>query len=300
MNKHFYNPDHIEAFLENKLSQAENIQFQTELEKDPLLKNEVDLQEDIIESLKSSRKMELKNRLNNIEVSLNPSYTGIKVAASIVLSGLIGWGIHSYMNNEIPSADITNPSTTEVTALADQPSDEKPESIIFKNEELTVSEKISSPVISEQNTKAITSAPSKKTTTVVTETIGKVESKPARTPQLIEQLETETFHSEDNFTIPEGKVAQITENRSGIDVSVDKNSDKQFHYKYHDNKLFLYGNFDSKTYEILELNTYNGKQVYLNVDDNYYLLKSNQLEAAPLNKITDKKLIGDLNKFSNK
>jgi hypothetical protein len=293
MNNHFYNPDHIEAFLENKLSQAEKLQFRSAMEKDPLLKNEVALQEDIIESLKNVRRLELKNRLNNIDVALNPSYSGLKIAASVVLAGLIGWGIHSYLNSDTNGNDqkISNPSS-ELSAATENNSREE---IIFKNEEA----KNSGELTGENNNenKISSSKPSAKKS----ENPRKGDSPTSgKRPDLMDQVESESFQKEDNISLPEGKVAQIIENRTAFDVTVDKNSENKFHYKYHENKLFLYGNFDSKTYEILELNTYNGRQVYLLVDDNYYQLKANQLEPTPLQKITDKKLIGELNKFSGK
>jgi hypothetical protein len=71
MSETFYNPENIEAYITNKMSAGEKYLFENELAKDPLLQNEIDLQKDIVEALKSNRKAQLKDRLNNIEVNIN-------------------------------------------------------------------------------------------------------------------------------------------------------------------------------------------------------------------------------------
>src|SRR5437879_2635710 len=111
MSKTFYNPENIEAYITNKMSAGDKAFFQSELAKDPLLNNEIDLQKDIIESLKEHRKAQLKNRLNNIKIETAPTYTGLKVAASILLAGLISFGGYNYLSNTKKDNLNTNQNT---------------------------------------------------------------------------------------------------------------------------------------------------------------------------------------------
>src|SRR5436190_1701308 len=88
----------IEAYLAGKLNAADKLALEEGMTKDPLLKNEVELQNDIIESLKNSRKIQLKNRLNTID--MNTASTGVssavKIAASFITVGIVGAGLYYF------------------------------------------------------------------------------------------------------------------------------------------------------------------------------------------------------------
>jgi hypothetical protein len=288
MEKHFYNPENIEAYLDNKLSASERSFFENELSKDPLLQNEINLQKDIIETLKTHRKAELKNRLNNIEVGMDSSYAGLKFAASLLLSGLISYGIYSFVSNEKESNVTITENYKELQAIDSKKTEVKNTTAANASETANVSKESET----KKNT-GTTATPTNNTAITV-----KKGNRKFTAPQAIENLETDQIQKDENTKLPDGKIAQVTETKSEIDVSIDDSNDKKFHYKYHDNKLFLYGNFNSQTYEIIELNTYKGKQVYLYYNNDYYQLNSNKLEISPLQKITDKEKIEELNKFN--
>jgi len=93
-----FKEEHIEAYLTGKLNAADKVALEEGMKNDPLLKSEVELQNDIIESLKNSRKIQLKNRLNNIDVSATTGVSSaVKIAASFITAGMIGAGIY-YMS----------------------------------------------------------------------------------------------------------------------------------------------------------------------------------------------------------
>lgn len=295
MNKNFYTPENIEAYLENRLSPGEKSLFESEIAKDPLLKNELNLQQDIIQSLKSYRKTQLKNRLNNIEVSMTPNYYGAKIAASILISGLLGLGAYSYFNNK---SETTISSPVAIETRIENPSKEStsPEVTLDNTSKNDV------PLAINENSKGVSDATTKNETKAIVKknSPGNSTTAPISTgsPKMVESFDNELFQSDNNVTLPDGKIAQTTESKSNIDITIDKSSENKFHYKFFNNKLFLYGSFDSNKYEILELNTYEGKQVYLYYDNSYFKLNSNQADVSPLSKINDKNVIEQLNKFN--
>ncbi|NJO00832.1 MAG: hypothetical protein HC880_03285 [Bacteroidia bacterium] len=67
MNKDF-DVNHIEAYLLDKLSREDKIAFQQLIEKDPILKHEIQFQHEIIEAICLQRKMELKDRLTKLDI----------------------------------------------------------------------------------------------------------------------------------------------------------------------------------------------------------------------------------------
>ena len=288
MDKNFYNPENIEAYLENKLSASQQAYFEGEIAKDPLLQNEMHLQKDIIDSLKEYRKTQLKNRLNNIDVSAGHSYVGMKIAASIVVSGLIGLGAYSYFNSNSEESNKSEANKEVVVNAPEKP--EKPSVVTDKavKENNTVNTETS---IQNETSRRRNNTERIQNTEISNEVVS---------PVIIENMEGDPVIKDDNGNIPDGKITQSTENKTaGISVEVDRKSDKKFHYQYFDNKLFLYGDFNAKTYEIIELHpSIGGKQVYLYYDNSYYSLDANQLEATALKKITDKKLIEELNKLN--
>ena len=56
MNKNLYSQENIDSYLTNRLSAMEKQAFEDGLAKDPLLKNEINLQADIIKSIQQARR----------------------------------------------------------------------------------------------------------------------------------------------------------------------------------------------------------------------------------------------------
>jgi hypothetical protein len=303
MNKPFYNQENIESYLANKMSAGDKARFENELAKDPLLKNEINLQKDIVESLKGFRKAELKARLNNIEVGMGSNYTGIKVAASIILASLLSFGSYYYFSG---NNNQSNQETENRSPVASNNSTESKNNIAP-----VVVEKNNTEVIEKTNAKTstkddviINKKKSPKVTNSADPSVKADEgSLPAfNSPEIKDQFgDIEKFQNETNIQMPKGDVGQTTDNHTINDLQVEvKNTKKQFHYQYYNHKLFLYGDFDSNPYEIFELNTKKGKELYLFHNNEFYGLKQGQTKVTPLQLIKDTEKLSALNALRNK
>jgi hypothetical protein len=311
MSETFYNPENIEAYITNKMSAGEKYLFENELAKDPLLQNEIDLQKDIVEALKSNRKAQLKDRLNNIEVNINTStaYTGLKVAASILLAGLISFGAYNYISFNKNQSENTIGANNNIA--------------LTNSEKINSSNTRSNEVIIIESTKAnktsIIGNETKKTTTSKNQTGSGITSKEAGpvTPVIIESNNLTPFNApqvndrydegdgiktDNKINMPKSDVGNAFGEGSldNLKVQTIKEKSHNLFYQYYNNKLFLYGDFDSKPYEILELNTIKDKQLYLYFESNYYNLKQNQMDITSLTVIKDKETFSSLEKVRNK
>jgi hypothetical protein len=305
MNKPFYNPENIESYLANKMSAGDMARFENELAKDPLLQNEINLQKDIVNSLKDFRKAELKARLNNIEVGLGSNYTGIKVAATIILASLLSFGSYYYFTG---NADQSNKETQNTPQFSPVASDNSSENKADNAPVITESKK--SEVIEKTESKAskkdvvINKKKSPKEIDHADPTVKAVDgSLPAfNSPEVKDQFgDNEKFQSEPGIQMPKGDVGETTDNHTIKDLHVEvKNTRKQFHYQYYNHKLFLFGDFDSNPYEIFELNTKKGKELYLFHNNEFYGLKQGQTKLTPLQVIKDSEKLSALNALRNK
>jgi hypothetical protein len=70
--------------------------------------------------------------------------------------------------------------------------------------------------------------------------------------------------------------------------------EEKYHYRYFNNKLYLYGNFDQEPYEIVELNNKGDRQLFLSYKNNTYVIEQNVTETAQLKKLNDKMLTKEL------
>jgi hypothetical protein len=304
MNKPFYNPENIESYIANKMSASDKVLFENELAKDPLLSNEINLQKDIVESLKAFRKAELKGRLNNIEVSIGSSYTGIKVAASVILASLLSFGTYSYFtsNNPQDSKEVTEKIALNNNSINNNNSTP---SVIEQN---TVNNTDSEIKVSKKDGIAIVNkAAKKKTSETDVKAPAKTEEQHIVLPSpnsldVKDKFEdNEKFQTENDIQMPKGDLGQATHQNNVTDLHIEvKNTKKQFHYQYYNNKLFLYGEFDSSPYEIFELNSKKDKELYLFYNNDFYGLKQGQTKITPLQLIKDNEKLEALKALRNK
>jgi hypothetical protein len=309
MNKPFYNPENIEAYITNKMPAADKISFQNELAKDPLLNNEIDLQKDIIAALKQQRKAELKTRLNKIQIDTTTNYAGLKVAASILLAGLISFGTYNYIssqknNRNTISSNNTVAGSSEKTITTN--SGESNNNVITENKTSkaasTNSNDIKGTVIAknELNDNASSTIATKAITRNKTAESG---DPVANAPEIKDRYdESDGIKTDNDIKMPKGDFSNTNDESSLDNLKIETIKDKNHNlfYQYYNNKLFLYGDFDSKPYEILELNTIKDKQLYLYFENNYYGLHSNQTEITPLSVIKDKGTLSNLELIRNK
>lgn len=281
------NPQNIDAYLSGKMDASEITAFENGLTQDPLLKQELDLQKDIVESLKGRRKAELMARLDSIDVSGLGAGAANTTAWKIAASVFIGAGILTagyLFTQEKPQEKITNKeisqkSTTKATEETNQNS--------ISTAPLIVTEDPQVPTEIVQQEK-YTKQTAKKSIPIIETHTDNVDPNPL-------PIADNDFHPDANVSMPNGNISQENPNiNSEIDVAVEAKSENKFHYKYYNNKLYLYCDFSSKPYDLLELNTKKNKELYLFFDNQYYELKSGQLEATALKPIKNSTIISQL------
>ncbi|WMJ75045.1 hypothetical protein RCC89_18020 [Cytophagaceae bacterium ABcell3] len=302
------NSELIDNFLTGQISAREKAAFEEAMKKDPLLKNEVEVQRDIVGSIKNARKAQLKDRLNQIEVpsvSSSSSLNGVKIAASIILTAVTGATIFLFTTNNdrqetaveaVPPSELIEP---EITYSEQQEQ--------FKEKAEPIEEEVEIAMAAPEETEEIATPKPlepKKTETPAKEKAPEVS---AEKSTALENLNfepemgniTEPSYSPDNsLELPSANPSQGTDLKvEGTDVKVSDSEKFKFHYKYYNNKLFLYGSF--KEYYLREFKPYSKKHMYLFFDEDIYEIKETQ-DIIPLEKIKDKELIQQLKQLKEK
>ena len=272
----------IERYLEHKMSTAEMAEFENALLHDPLLKNEVELQKDIINSIKSYRKTEIKARLDQINVNTVPQFGNLaKIAASVSITSMVIWGAFTYFNNEttdIVKIDIPDVQSTEmVEQLPDMPL------VQLSDEPVEVMEETPRPPINiAQNT------------TLEREFyIPKVQ-----VPDIMLNFEdTSPFIKDGDLDKATDANINTFDDAMSLEIKVQELPGRrnQFLYQNYEGKLYLYGRFSASPYELIELNTENGSRLFLQYDGSYYSIMPDQKDIVPLESISDSSLIKELN-----
>lgn len=307
-------------YLLGKLPAEEHAAMDAKIAADNHLQEEVTMQRDIMRALQEERRLELKSRLNNIEVGGAAggfsTALGLKLAAGVALMGIMSTGLYLYFN-DTASAEQTNLPVGII---------ELPEN----NQLLTYTIPVR-PAVAEgaetitteaapknkQAVNNIAAAPPKVATPTVDRPAATREASSAELPAAKKEDRKET--AQPNIQVQKPKVfsdfkdTDIAANNQQMEAPVDAMArnrqfsthtievtaqlhDKwDFHYQFYDSKLFIYGDFKSKPYEILEINTEGTTSYYLYFENNYYGLKSDQQKLSRLRKLTNEKLIKELN-----
>lgn len=328
MNKEFDNSEKIEAYLRNDLSLGEKAEFEERIARDPLLQNELTLQQDIIASLQDFRKAELKARLNRIDLTEGQA-TNVnllfyfKAAGTLAIVAMLGYGSMWLLNQpKSPEPALTEqpadkkvidsaPPQPKPSLTNSQPSPDNPSvSASAKNESLDkkVSGETEKPlqhtskpratqptrnVAEPTGSKAI--RPENQREDKQRESTGSVTKRPDPNSEA-KQLDTvekgENAVKKENEPILGGKISSGSgKGPGGLNITYS-NSPYKFHYT-NKGTLALYGDF-KKGYKKIQLN----EQEYLNFEDNFYFIEANQVDITPLIKVTDEELINKLRKIA--
>src|SRR5690606_21290252 len=110
--------------------------------------------------------------------------------------------------------------------------------------------------------------------TLTQESLANTENEAIKLPEIIRPDIVADFDDDfqkeyDDIEVLERRLAQMKEvTVPNIEIENDENTDYAFHYRYVDNKLYLYGDFKGIPYEILALNTAEKTQLFLKYDSN--------------------------------
>ncbi|MFC2123972.1 hypothetical protein ACFLU5_04095 [Bacteroidota bacterium] len=284
----------VEGYFEGSLSASEKADLEHQLEMDPGLKSEFDLQNAIIETIKETRRIELKSYLNNISVGwYHMIPNSWKVAAGITLFSvsslsaffLLEDTFKPELNNidlsqgteseQIETDKSTIPGIPEVTITIEETGKETYK-LIEEAEEI--------PAL-EVTVKEVT--PANVPMAVIPDMPSDFEeiSNPDPMPEISEELTT---------------FEPVTSSSSVLNMKTINDDKHQFHYTLSEGILLLYGNFKDSPYEIMDLYSSKGVQMYLFYKNNYYNLKKNTLKISPLELVTDASLITELDVLRQK
>lgn len=268
----------MDDYLSNRLNAEDKAAFEQQVQADPQLAQELNIQQGLVEGLKQARVVELKSMLNNIPVSPVSGGSSLltKVGTWAVVAGLVITGIYFFTTKEEETASGTK-------QIAEQTPEVQPET-----EEVPETQPEATPEKQEESVPAVTKTDKKKTSAEAKPEV--TEAKPTKPDVFVPADEADEATKEfERAEMENIKKAFVT---SSIVVETDTMSKKySFHYVFRDSKLILYGAFEKNVYEILEFIGDEKRTVVLFYKSNYYLLDIAKAEPTKLSPIRDQKLL---------
>lgn len=279
----------IEEYILGRLSPKETAQIEAAMAMDPLLKSEVSVQRAVISSLQATRKAELKARLSNLQTPSGSWWSAPKIAASLLLFLSASGSILYFMQEKLEKSTESKISLAPVSKDYENSNITKPinpeKSPLIENElqkkEIYKEEKVATKATIIKHTPQDTAIPN------------------VEIPDLDEDFES-IADLDKNIALPESGLnsSNIDGRNKTIEVKILEEKDN-FNYQYFNNKLFLHGDFNNIQYEVLELNTHNGKQVFLYFNDSYFSIAPNTFDITLLKPLLDPELKKQLDSLRN-
>jgi hypothetical protein len=289
----------LDDYLRNKLSAQDKSAFEEVLKKDASLQKELQVQQQVVNSLRIARAAELKQMLGNVPIPpIAAEPTGMtvvaKVAALLVAAGLIGGGLYAYYNSEeepAQSISADSPALQPVTSPSDksapQPADrieppvEQPD-VTNDDAAARAGAKVQSDANDTRRKTTDSVAPAARNVFEPTD-----EAK-ANEPATATDSNKGTAGTAGTFTTPS----------IAVEAGINGNNGKyNFHYQFKDNKLFLYGVFEKNLYELMEFFSNNKRTMFLYYKDNYYLLNEDDNKIKRLTPVSDQALVKKLKDY---
>jgi len=282
----------IDAYFDGTIKPTEKIMLENKIQTDPLLKAEFDLQQNIVSGIEATRKAELKQRLSAVDIGTPAGIvssaavkwiTGSLISVSLI-GGLLYWNIKD--KSSIIPLDIKFQDAIKWNTSVDL---NIPESKAFANEisqiETSVVENVKTKTnpVAELEKAEIASVESNESAKVKPQSLLSFEDEALFQQQQSEELERLDTH------------AILTETSSDTEIEIFAPViEEKYHYRYFNNKLYLYGNFEQEPYEIIELNNKGDRRLFLSYKNNIYTIEQNITETAQLKKLNDKMLTKEL------
>jgi hypothetical protein len=284
----------LDDYLRNKLSAQDKSAFEEMLRNDAGLQKEMRVQQQVVNSLRSARVAELKQMLNNVPITALPAEStgtsvAAKIAALLVVAGLVGGGLYIYYNSENESAQTIGTDSmalTPSTTPTDNATSSTTENVVPPATEGGDTDDTAATTPSESNdTKSANS---------------KVTDSVAPAPRNVFEPSEEIKSNEPAVPSDSGKgnAGTISTPSIAIEAGINGNNGKyNFHYQFKDNKLFLYGVFEKNLYELMEFFSNNKRTLFLYYKDNYYLLNEDDNKIKRLAPIADQALLKKLKDY---
>ena len=286
----------LDQYVSNRLAAQERTAFEKKLEADNSLRQELQVQQRVVEKLRQARVSELKTMFNNIpasELETDGTSVGTKVALWAAVAAVTGAGLYFYLTspNRDSSPDLS--AQEQVTNQVPQNAEQGETPAAPKDEEpATRGEEPSAQALNppSDNSENATDTPQLQN--------GVTAEGSAKGPQLDVFDPTEEDKQSSNAKSPVNVPESAPLHKSSIAVEFDsENKRYDFHYQFKDGKLLMYGTFEKNLYEIMEFFSDNKRTVFLYYKDNYYLLNEEDENVRPLTPINDPLLLKKLKDY---
>ncbi len=273
----------LDNYLSNRLNGDEAADFERKLNSDSELRQELKIQQSLIENIRLARASELKTMLNNIPIApIGQLGLLTKIGSWVVITGIVATSIYLLYINNI-SEVAKEPAPTELPI-----SEQSVDNTIPLPEAKSTKEEVKETIESVEN---IEKRSARKSTAVTTP--AKVKKPEVYDPTEEEKAEMVKKYEQDQLEII--SKAFVT---SSMEVVTENTSRKYtFHYVFKDGKLILYGAFEKNLYEILEFINDEKRTVVLFYKANYYLLDIKKEIPTILTPIRDRALLKKLSEY---
>ena len=278
------NSELIDNYLTNRLTDIERVAFEQQVASDLSLKADLDLQKNIVASIKNARAAELKSMLNNVSIGapVSSGFTSLKIAAGVIGAGLLIGSLYYYYQPK-GLTEVPNLSTSIQDSVQGNDSSESSKKLVPVEEP------------NKETKQQVADEPVKEKAVEI--------KKKTNIPSVVKQPKIDVIDptvevsSEDNHSTIESENSKSAITASHIQVDTDSSNKKyNFHYQFNNGKLQLFGPFDKSLYEILEING-DSHAVFLFFKENYYLLDEKQTQITKLPLIKDNTLIKKLKEY---
>jgi len=291
----------IDDLVAGRLSPTEASEVQSAIDTDSNLQREFEFQKDIQQSIVNARKAALKARLKNIDVNKIPQsrWEAMKPAIAFLtgFTGLILASIIAMPYIDDSALDATNAVTTvelqsenlsqypigpknskENESIPEVPAEVKQQAEV----DVAPEREVNQPDASEKTTDITTK------TTVNSKSVSPDINDPSEP-----KLKSGSLSKSDNSNSEGGMEIAGNANAKPLDIVTIEDAKNDLHYKNYEGKLYLYGDFKGKIYELIEING-KARKFFLYFDGKFYLIKSNIREMQVLQIISDSLVISDL------
>lgn len=274
----------IERYLLDQMGKEEAVAFEQSITNSEALSEEVALQRSIIKGLQETRKMELKSRLAQIPVSASPwaaamQSTWLKMATGALVVGSISLVAYYQLDTDKQAEQIADLPKEIVEVAVPAQVDAEIIEIPESTEEEQAVEETSRPIEEKQP----------EVSTPVERESDEEEINPVPQVSIPVPVNPDTDLAITEVNIEEEtSLPFVSESSSPLAVDLIIESSKRT-YRYFDGELSLKGDYKDITYDILEINSKEGRKLYLLIDGIYYSLTPTD-SYLPLQRITDTKV----------
>jgi hypothetical protein len=310
--------DNIERYLTGQMPESEQADFLSKVQENPEYSDLFQFEKNITDGIKEARKAELKNMLSEVPVSYQPGILeslGTLKTGGILLATATAITIGTYFYTaeteieKIQEVELAESAETEAGPESTVQEEMFPASDEDFNSNQPVDDRIDAErELSTKNTGIRQDVGEKMAESEISkQELSRIEAEDITVKNEVETINPDLVDDfNDEMTVPNSGNIKIKEPESmaatkpsTLAVETVNDNIHDFHYRFYNDKLYLYGDFSGNPYEILELNKPNGRSVFLYYDDSYYQINENQENIDALKKITSRKTIEELENIRN-